>query len=129
MRQPKAKGCRAVAVSRDGGVSWSGTRDDSALVEPCCQASAVSHPGGGRQAGPVLLFSNPAHPTERRNMTVRLSRDDGRTWPVARPLYEGRSMYSCLTVLPDKTVGLLYEKERNLTFARFSLEWVAAGAG
>ena len=69
-------------------------------------------------------------------MTVRLSYDEGRTWPVAKLIHAGGSAYSCLIVLPDKTIGLLYEKsasdynndaDHTITFARFTLEWLTDG--
>jgi sialidase-1 len=66
-------------------------------------------------------------------MTVRLSRDGGRTWPVARLLHEGPSAYSSLAVLRDKTIGLLYERGETqpyerITFARFSPRWLTENA-
>ena len=78
-----------------------------------------------------LLFSNPAS-LERRNMTLRLSYDEGRSWPVARQLHAGPAAYSCLTVLSDLTVGCLYERGdtkpyEKITFARVSLEWLTDG--
>jgi hypothetical protein len=33
-------------------------------------------------------------------------------------------MYSCLTVLNDGRVGILYEVDQGLTFARFPLSWL-----
>jgi hypothetical protein len=33
-----------------------------------------------------------------------VSRDDGKTWPVSKTLHEGPAAYSCLAVLPDKTI-------------------------
>jgi sialidase-1 len=96
------------------------------LVEPVCQASILRLPGEGG-----ILFSNPAS-TKRERMTVRLSRDDAKTWPHARALHPGPAAYSCLTVLPGGAVGCLYEcGEKNpyetITFAVFSREWLAAG--
>ena len=62
-------------------------------------------------------------------MTIRLSYDEGKTWPVSKVLYSGPAAYSCLTVLPDTTVGCLYEKDnyRRITFARFDLDWLTEG--
>ena len=65
-------------------------------------------------------------------MTVRLSYDGGMTWPVAKQLHTGPSAYSCLTVLPDMTIGCFYERGdqdryEKLTFARFNLEWLTDG--
>ena len=67
-------------------------------------------------------------------MTVRLSRDEGKTWPVARVLHEGPSAYSCLAMLPNGDIGCLYERgEKNayetLTFARFSRASLTATPG
>jgi sialidase-1 len=42
---------------------------------------------------------------------------------VAKLINPGSSAYSCLTVLKDKTIGLLYEKDNygKITFAHFDL--------
>ena len=80
------------------------------------------------------MFSNPASTTQRHRMTVRVSDDGGATWPVARLLDGGPAAYSCLTVLPDGTIGCLYECGRKhayegITFAWFRVEWLTGDAG
>ncbi len=65
-------------------------------------------------------------------MTVRLSRDEGQTWPTGRVLHAGPAAYSCLTVLPDGTLGCLYERGdkdpyATIVFARFPFAWLTAG--
>lgn len=126
MRSYHGKDRRAVATSKDGGLTWSEVKLDEALVEPVCQASLLRYPGKGR-----VLFANPAS-TKREKMTVRLSSDDGATWPVAKLLHAGPAAYSALAVLPDGAVGCLYERGRKsayetITFARFPLEWLTDG--
>jgi sialidase-1 len=64
-------------------------------------------------------------------MTIRLSADDGRTWPAERVLHAGPAAYSCLVVLPSGVMGCLYERGEkqpyeNITFARFSPAWLHA---
>ena len=133
MRNNHGKGCRAVATSRDGGETWSELSHDYALIEPRCQASFIrytSRPGG--HAKNRLLFSNPAHKKKRVNMTVRLSYDEGKSWAISKVVYPGPSAYSCLTVLRDGSIGLLYENGKDIpyeriTFARFNLEWLTDG--
>jgi len=61
---------------------------------------------------------------------VRLSKDDGKTWPMSRILHDGPAAYSCLTVLPGGAIGCLYERGvkdayETITFARMTLSWIA----
>ena len=62
-------------------------------------------------------------------MTVRLSYDDGRTWPVSRILHDGPAAYSSLAVLENGEIACFYEAgEKNLyesmIFEKFTLEWL-----
>jgi sialidase-1 len=116
MRSYAGKNRRAVSISRDGGLSWSDPVLDDTLVEPVCQASLIRF-GKGKKA--VLLFSNPAD-TKRVNMTVRLSRDDGKTWTGAMRIHAGPAAYSNLVELDGRTAGLLYERGARGTYERIT---------
>lgn len=100
---------RQVSLSADGGITWSGQRSDPALVEPICQASIIAYPEAERPASPILLFANPASASERVNMTLRGSLDEGATWPGQIALHAGPSAYSDLAIAPDGRVLCLYE--------------------
>ena len=118
---------RKVSLSEDGGMRWGDIYADPALIEPICQASIRRY--SKTDGGNILLFSNPAHEQERRNMTVRLSEDGGATWPAAKVLHAGPSAYSCLTVLADGQVACLYEAGEggpyeSIVLARFPLAWL-----
>jgi sialidase-1 len=126
IRSYRGTGCRLVAISNNGGEIFSKPVEDKALIEPTCQASILRCPDV--QGG--ILFSNPAS-RKRERMTVRLSLDEGRTWPHAKVLDTGPSAYSCLAVLPDKTIACPYERgDKNayetITLACFSLSWLTA---
>ncbi|MEO6811541.1 MAG: exo-alpha-sialidase [Isosphaeraceae bacterium] len=116
---------RLIATSRDGGLNWSQPVHDHALIEPGCQGSLIRI-----AESDVLLFSNPAS-TRRERLTVKLSQDSGKTWPVARVLHPGPSAYSCLAALPKPgMIGCLYEQGEKspyerIKFARFTLDWLA----
>lgn len=122
---------RAIATSGDGGLTWSQVGHDPVLVEPICQASLVRYDLWPEGEQDCLLFSNPAHGRTgvRRDMTVRLSRDGGKTWPIERLLWPGPTAYSCLAVRPDGTIACLFEGGREnpyerIVFARFGLPWL-----
>lgn len=80
----------------------------------------------GQAREDLLLFSHPAHPTQRARMVVSASADAGRTWAHQRQLHDGPSGYSDLVVLPDGTLGLLHGKGDHVAFARFTLPWLRA---
>ncbi len=130
VRQPPKADCRGVAVSKDAGLTWSEVVDQPQLIEPACQASFIRYTcaadGDDKNR---LLFSNPFNAGGRAAMTVHLSYDEGKTWPVYRGIHRTFSAYSSLAVLPDKSIGLFYERDpmMTLTFARFTLDWLTKG--
>ena len=133
IRNYREKGHRGISLSQDAGLTWSPVVSDPALIEPVCQASFIRYTESPRFSKNRLLFSNPASLTDRIKLTVRMSYDEGKTWPVAKLLNPGNSGYSCLTVLSDGNIGCLYEGGEHssidkVSFARFSLAWVTDGA-
>ena len=76
------------------------------------------------ELGPLVIFSNPASTSGRHHMTLKVSRDEGASWPEAwHTLYDQRAGYgySCLTEVGEESVGVLYEGARELYFLRFAL--------
>jgi sialidase-1 len=128
MRAYFGRNLRTHAWSSDGGTTWTDPQDAEDLLEPVCQSSLVRHswPKEGQKSR--ILFANPAS-TKRVNMTVKLSEDEGQTWPVAKTLYPGPSAYSSLAVLPNGEILCLYENGEDnpyekITLARFTLDWL-----
>jgi sialidase-1 len=96
---------RRVSVSTNGGETWGELWTDTRLIEPVCQGSLLSHNLSGRH---VLFFSNPAS-TERVNMTLRMSEDDGNSWAKSHTVHTGPSAYSDIVMVSESEVGILYE--------------------
>lgn len=127
----KPENFRMIATSDDLGRTLSKATEDRTLVEPPAQASLLRLTSAKRSDRDRLLFANPAS-TKRERLTLRLSYDEGVTWPVARVVAEGPAAYSSLVALPDRSIGVLFEQgARNpyeqITFARFTLEWLTDG--
>jgi len=128
MRNYYRKGTRAKAISRDGGETWPDRFYETPLIEPVCQASMIAYQPPD-QTKILLLFSNPASRTERINMTIRASFDDGLTWPLAKTIFPGKSAYSCLVTTADGRIGCLLEAGKKnayekIIFTSFSPDWL-----
>ena len=118
MRSRRGRMCRAFAWSRDGGETWSEVEYDPSLPEPSCQGSIV------RFNAERILLAHPSCTDQRACLTVRLSRDECRTWPVARVLEGGSSAYSDLAITRDAHILCFYEAYSRLTIAHFDMAWI-----
>jgi sialidase-1 len=105
MRVSNNNNLRMKSISNDGGLSWSSPVTALTLVDPVCQGSMIDATVNGDHA---LFFSNPAS-TTRTNMTIKMSTDNGDSWPKVYSVYTGASAYSDLLVVDDTQVGILYE--------------------
>jgi sialidase-1 len=129
---------RGVCISPDGVTGWSEIEFDQQLPEPVCMGSIVRFTEQPAHKRNRILFANPHNPEsrQRRNVTVKLSYDEGRTWPVGRSIEPGVSGYCDLTVGPGGLIYCFYERASvddsayrpaYLTVARFNLEWLTDG--
>lgn len=116
-------GKRLVARSFDGGQTWDAEKMDAALTDPPCQASLFRHAFSENGEKSLLCFLNPAGPG-RANLTLRLSRDEGRTWEPGRLIGPGSAAYSCMTRLRGGELGIVYEADNygRLVFLSLSPE-------
>lgn len=140
---------RVFMYSRDDGQTWSQPVPQSELPDPDCQGSMIRYTrkddGFTKNR---LLFANPvsgaiaagsveSDPRGRFNVTVRMSYDEGNTWPVEKRILTGPGAYSSMAVFPDGSIGILFEtgiqygeyvdhysKE---VFARFTVDWLTDG--
>ncbi len=106
VKRSKRIHARSVAYSYDGGLSLQDQVLDDELYGPTCQGSLDSfHDGEGH----VILFLNPNHKHARENLTLQISRDDGKNWKKVHLVHEGYAGYSDILVMQDGQIGALYE--------------------
>jgi len=112
MRNNRRTG-RVVCTTEDLGRSWTVHPSSEKLREPVCMAGLLMVRASENSLGrDILLFSNPDTEQGRNHMTVKASLDGGLTWLPENSLLldeeEGWG-YSCLTMIDEDTVGILYE--------------------
>ncbi len=115
---------RLQGFTKNAGESWDEVRVMKDLPDPVCQGSIISFKPKKDQH--VLLFSNANSQTERENLTVRRSTDDGQTWSAGKVIYPGPAAYSDLVIQKNGDIGVLYEKDgyKRIVYARFGYEWL-----
>ena len=106
---------RIVSYSNDGGVTWDTTYYDKNLPDPVNQGAVLSWQKKGRY---VLAVCNAASTDRRDNLTVRLSKDQGKTWYFSQVIAKAPegvkgdyAAYSDLVLLNKNKLGVLFEKE------------------
>lgn len=114
---------RIVAISNDGGAHWDSTYYDPRLPDPVCQGSILNV--GNKDGKAVLAFCNNADTTARKNLTLRISFDGGKTWDKKFLVdKKGRSTaYSDIVKIGKHKVGVLYEREGYSQIAFTVIDW------
>ncbi len=118
---------RTVVTTSNLGKTWTPHNTSrKALPEPVCMASLYKHEyikNGKKEA--VLLFLNPNSTSQRKNITLKVSYDDGKTWPAEKYILLDEligSGYSSITSVDNNTVGILYESSQaQLVFQQINI--------
>jgi sialidase-1 len=138
---------RLVTIGPDGATGWSTPRFDEALLEPICMAGLVRYSTATSGVKNRILFCNPHNllradgkeepgkSRDRRNVSVKISYDEGQTWAVSKTIEDQWSAYSDIAVTPRGAILCFYGRGAKsnfagdrLTLARFNLEWLTDGS-
>src|SRR5699024_5455744 len=96
-------GNRLVSMSTDDGKTFGSPDKVEDLPDPGVNADEI------RAGDDRLLFSNPASTSDRVNLTVRLSCDNGKSWSDGTVVRSSQAGYSTMAMLPNGRVGVLAE--------------------
>ncbi|GFJ89498.1 sialidase [Phytohabitans rumicis] len=129
--------------------SYSALAPDSTLLDPACQGSILRY---NLDSPTRIVFLNSASTVARTKMNVRISYDEGQTWPIHRflsdaPLPDWAGLgggnwaeggYSSMAKTADYFVGALVEVDEHsgdggtshlsVVFRKFNLPWILNGA-
>lgn len=146
---------RLFTYSEDGATNWSTPVFADAFFEPICFGSMCRYSLQPKQSKNRILFCNPdsrhdpwvamrpstlrsAKSRHRTNLTIRMSEDEGQTWPVSKVIDPEISGYSDIAVTPDGNIHVFYEggsiegtqsqyKNTHMSVVTFDLEWLTDG--
>lgn len=98
---------RNFSRSSDRGVTWTSPIPAEDMPDPRCNGDIIRYSIAGKE---LLLQSLPGDPKNRNNVSVYISEDGGKTWPIKKTIVHKPSAYSSMTILPDGTIGILIEE-------------------
>ena len=133
-RNQHPSGRVAHAVSHDGGVTWGEVDYHDQLTEIFSQPNAIAVTGAHDAAGVAdpgsrsIVFANASQMLPFRGCGVmRLSHDDGATWPHNRVINPRHYVYQCMAQLPSGDIALLWEREwQGLFLTTVPLAWLTS---
>lgn len=125
--------------SSDGGITWGTAYQNFDIADPNCNGDMIRYTSTlDGNCKDRILHSIPYNigSYARQNVSLLMSYDEGKTWPVKKTITPGESGYSALTILPDNTIGILYESkefdgtenEYDIYFTKVSLDWLSNGS-
>ena len=120
---------RIVVISSNGGETWDTAYFDRNLPDPVCEGSILTI--GEKKGKNIIAFCNAADSLLRDNLTLRVSFDDGYSWPVnitvdKSPEGSKRNdfiAYSDIVKLGKDEIGVLYESDNYSQIVFKSINW------
>jgi len=113
-------GKRLWTISEDGGQTWGPVGAWTDMNVTNCNGDMITYDDS------TILHSIPFS-MSRRNVSVLISHDDGKTWSERKSILKGPGQYSSLTILSDGTIGAYLEKNTwgtELWYLNFSMDWL-----
>ncbi|MCF3109375.1 glycoside hydrolase [Niabella sp. CC-SYL272] len=117
---------RFTAISGNGGVSWQQEQFDRNLPDPVCQGSLLTI--GKNRGKSILAFCNNADTLQRNHLTLRISKNDGKSWTKKIPVCSQEKKgdvtgYSDIVKISAKKIGVLYERNQYTEILFTVVQW------
>ena len=120
---------RWFSESADVGQTWAAARPGVEVTPVACAIERFTLADApGLKTRNRLLWTGPKGP-KRQRLVLRMSYDEGKTFPIERQLSDQFAAYSDLTILKDQTIGILWERgvdqaSQFITFTRVHLQFL-----
>ena len=100
-------GYRYSHVSNDDGKTWISKKEES-IIDPGCNGSLIRYSHGEKN---LLLLTNINNKKERKEIVLRYSIDEGKSWSNPKIIYNEEAAYSSMTVMENGNLGLFFEMD------------------
>lgn len=124
-------GNRLWAKSTDRGETWSSNGSWPEVWGNACNGDMVRYTSTNDGYDKDRILHTLPNASDRSNVSMWVSYDEGDSWPVKKTLCADKSAYSSITILPDGTIGAYVEEDETkpykMYFLRFSLNWLTSG--
>ena len=132
----RASGYNYYNYTSDDGATWhkpSQTRFTSGISGNACDGEYMVWCSTVEKNPWNIAFQTLPNNSNRQNVSIALSTDEGATFGTPKTICPRGSAYSAAVVLPDGTLGVYYEENGVydgfvMRFVRFSLDWASNGA-
>lgn len=124
---------RYLSISHDKGLTFSEAVPIPELVDPSCDGDLILYTStkDGYDKN-RLIFVNDHHPSQRKNLSIKISYDEGKTWPISKVIHTGNAWYAAAAVTSEGKIAVYYERAENehayMDVVIMSLEWITDGA-
>lgn len=118
---------RWLVESTDGGTTWSERRAGVSVTPVMCAIERFTLKAAGDDRDRIV-WTGPRGP-DRQRLVIRVSEDEGKSFGDERLISENFAAYSDLTVLKDRTIGVLWERGvengyQFIAFTRLNRDWL-----
>lgn len=125
-------GHRIFVYSTDGGETFGNPVHKKEIVEPGNNGDIIRYTStkDGYDKDRII-HTITYNPSQRINMSILISYDEGETWPVKKNFSPTGAAYSSAAILKDGNIGVYYEKNNeklfDMVFSVVDLEWITDG--
>ena len=109
----RKNGERGYNISNDNGENWGSSSTWSSIIANACNGDMLRVMATDRGDSCNLIVHSLPNSLNRENVSLFTSYDEGGSWQHAMTLFDGPSVYSSLTMMPNNRIGILLEKNPN----------------
>ncbi len=122
---------RWLILSKDGGETWTNPVPGQTVTRIAASIERFTLKSAGDDRNRIL-WTGPKGPG-RKQLVIRTSYDEGQTFRDEKIIYGGLAAYSDITILKDKTVGVIWERGVSegyqfVTFTRLDQSFLEGGS-